>query len=132
VPVPSLDVTVHVDLSMPVEEPGELLVSLAVAEHLPAEESLTATGGDDPVDLHVVGTAHGTRLHLLEAPRGDLAVSYDATVHLPADPVQVVSAADRYTYLLPSRFCPSDLVGGFAAAELGGDDDADTARRVMA
>ena len=131
-PVPTLDVTVHLDLDLDVEEAGRLLVSLAVADHLDAEETLTATGPGGLLDLATVTTGHGTRLHLIDAPEGDVRVTYDATVHLPAAPAEAVTEADRYTYLLPSRFCPSDLVGGFATNELGGGDDADVARRVMA
>jgi transglutaminase-like putative cysteine protease len=129
--VPTHETTVHVDLTLPVEQAGRLLVSLAVAEHLDAEESLTVDGADGPVAARTVATGHGTRLHLLEVPEGDLTVTYDVTATLPGDATHEVTDADRFTYLLPSRYCPSDLVAGFAGAELAGGGDADTARRVM-
>ncbi len=129
--MPSLDVTVRANLCLPVDEPGEVVVSLAVAGHLPAEESLTAQGPGGPVDLRTIDTDHGTRLHLVDAPAGDLALSYDVAVRLPSSPVHEVTDAERYTYLLPSRYCPSDVLGGFATAELAGENDADTARRIM-
>jgi transglutaminase-like putative cysteine protease len=130
--VPSHDVTVHVDLTLPVEQAGRLMVSLGVAEHLDADEALAVAGERGPVGSRVVTTAHGTRLHLVDAPEGDVAVTYDVTAHLAAAVVHEVTDADRFTYLLPSRYCPSDRVAGFAAAELAGGDDADVARRVMA
>jgi transglutaminase-like putative cysteine protease len=132
VPATPLDVTVHVDLALSVDRPGRLAVSLGVADHLDRTERLTVTGPDGPVVADVVATGHGTRLHLVEAREGDLDIGYDTTVHLPAGVEHTVSDADRFTYLLPSRYCPSDLVGGFAVAELGGYDEADTARAVMA
>ncbi len=130
--MPTHVVTVHVDLTLPVEQAGRLLVSLGVAQHLGADEVLEVVGARGRVEPRVVTTAHGTRLHLLDVPEGDLAVTYDVTAHRSADVVHEVTDADRFTYLLPSRYCPSDLVAGFAAAELAGGDEADVARRVIA
>ena len=73
--MPTHETTVHVDLTLPVEQAGRLLVSLAVARHLDAQESLTADGADGPVAARTVTTGHGTRLHLLEVPEGDLTVT---------------------------------------------------------
>ncbi len=129
---PGPSATVRVELAMPVERAGRLAVSLAVAEHLQREEHLGITGALGAVDALAVATSHGTRLHLLEAPEGELVVTYVATVDLTPGGSDEVTDADRYTYLLPSRYCPSDLLAGFAVGELGGGDDADIARRVVA
>lgn len=125
-------VTVHVDLRLPVEQAGPFVTSLAVAASHDVDESLRAHGPDGPVRPEPVALPHGTRLHRVEAPEGDLHLTYDATVRLPPGEPPEVTEADRYTYLLPSRYCPSDLVGGFAAAELAGGTEAETARRIMA
>ena len=66
---------------------------------------------------------HGTVGHLLRSPVGDLQISYDAVVDgfdtgrgggrgLPRWPEQLV-------YLHKSRYCPSDVLSGIAAYELG-------------
>ncbi len=124
--------TVHVDLRLPVEQSGALVTSLAVAASLDVDETLTAHGEDGPARVEPVVLPHGTRLHRVEAPEGDLHLTYEATVRLPPGSTHEVTDADRFTYRLPSRYCPSDLVGGFAGAELAGGTEAETARRVMA
>lgn len=56
--------------------------------------------------------------HLVEADPGTLTVSYTATVALdPAGPP--VSTVDRFTSLLPSRYCPADRMTGFALDRFG-------------
>ncbi len=75
--------------------------------------------------LHVHGDArelpalsldsHG---HLVEADPGTLTVSYTATVTLDAAGPSV-STVDRFTALLPSRYCPADRMTGFALDRFG-------------
>jgi transglutaminase-like putative cysteine protease len=113
--------TVHVVLGIPVEEAGRLAVSVAVADHLERTESLTVVASDgSEVPHHEVGFDRGTRLHVLEAPVGEVTVTYDATVGLAADEPEPVTEAEALMYVLPSRYCPSDRVEGYAAAEFGG------------
>lgn len=129
---PPPEAVVRTTLTMPVEQAGTVVLSVAVADHLDATEVLTVTGPGGSVEPALVPTGHGTRLHRVEAPEGDLEVAYEATVRMPASATHEVTDADRFTYLLPSRYCPSDLVAGFAAAELAGGSDAEAAHRVMA
>jgi transglutaminase-like putative cysteine protease len=130
-PTPPTDVTVRAHLRMPVEQAGTLALSVAVAGHQTRTEHLTLTGADGPLEARAVTTSHDTRLHLVEAPVGDLDVVYEVTAEHGGPAARPVSDSERFTYLLPSRYCPSDLVAGFAAAELGGGADDAIALRVM-
>ena len=125
--------SVSLDLRTEVTTPGEVAFCLAVAAHLGAEETLTVTAPDgSPLPVREVALAHGTRLHVVEAPVGDLRLAYSATAGRPATGLPVTDA-DRFTYVLPSRYCPSDRVGGWAAGEFGTDVEPwDLARRVAA
>ena len=73
-------------------------------------------------------SAEGNALHRIVAQEGDLTVAYRATVQL--SPVVELPAmleewsseklpADVLTYLNPSRYCESDLLGRFAFEEFG-------------
>lgn len=115
--------SVAIDLRTEVTSAGRIGFCVTVAGHLGAEERLAVTGPDGrSLDPHVVDLPHGTRLHVVDAPLGDLRVEYTATVGLAATGPGVTDA-DRFTYVLPSRYCPSDRVGGWAANEFGRDDD---------
>ncbi|GAA1038036.1 transglutaminase family protein [Virgisporangium ochraceum] len=57
--------------------------------------------------------------HLVEADPGTVTVSYTATVTLDADSPPPVSIVDRFTSLLPSRYCPADRMTGFALDRFG-------------
>lgn len=131
-PVPS--VTVDVELSTEVTKAGRIALCLAVAGHLEADETFTAEGPDGPLPLTVLEVPHDTRQHVVDAPVGRLTVRYRATVEASGSTTApVVTDVDRLTYVLPSRYCPSDRLAGWAAGEFGTDDDAWTlARRVVA
>lgn len=127
-PAAPTSATVRVVLGIPVDRTGRIAVSVGVADHLERTESLSAVGPDGaPVDHHVVTFDRGTRLHVLDAPMGEVTVTYDATVALGAVPPERVTEAEALQYVLPSRYCPSDRVEGFAAAEFGHLED-DTSR----
>ncbi len=112
--------TVRVVLGIPVDRAGRVAVSVGVADHLERSESLTAVGPDGaPVDHHVITFDRGTRLHVLDAPLGEVIVTYDATVSLGWVEPERVTEAESLLYVLPSRYCPSDRVEGFAATEFG-------------
>ena len=116
--------SVSVDLRTEVETAGEVAFCLAVADHLDADQTFTVTGPDGTsLDTRVVPMLHGTRLHVVDAPVGTLQVEYSATVRRGAGSSLPVTDADRITYVLPSRYCPSDRVSGWAAGEFGTDLD---------
>ena len=75
----------------------------------------------------------GTRLHVLDCPEGDVTVSYEATVVLAPAAAEPVAEADAFTYVLPSRYCPSDRLEGLAGTEFGSvAGDAERARAIVA
>ncbi|MFQ6171434.1 transglutaminase-like domain-containing protein [Oryzobacter sp. R7] len=125
---PERSTTIHVALDLPVETAGRLAVSVAVAGHLERTESLTvATEDGAPVPHHEVEFDCGTVLHVIDAPSGHVRVRYGATVALGVTEPRPVTEADALRYVIPSRYCPSDRVEGYATAEFGHLED-DTAR----
>jgi transglutaminase-like putative cysteine protease len=113
-------VNVRTELSVPVTEPGRLAVSVAVAATADARESLTVTHrGGTPLPVTEVPVHRQGRMHVIDAPEGEVTLVYDATATLRAPRVEPLSAADELLYRRPSRYCPSDRIGGIALAELG-------------
>ena len=123
---PDRTATIDVALDLPVQNPGRLAVSVAVAEHLDRTETLTVTAEDGgEVPHHEVAFDRGTRLHVLDAPTGTVRIRYQARVAFGEPGPEKVSEADALRYVLPSRYCPSDRVEGYATAEFGHlEDDA--------
>ena len=116
--------TVTCDLSFAVEEAAEVV--LQVAASLTAgpvvQESFAMVANDEPLaSVTEVGDPHGARIHILDAPPGHLTVAYRARLRAAA-PTGVPSSSalyERQVYLRPSRYCPSDHLVGFAAAQFG-------------
>ena len=130
---PATSATVGARLDIPVEVAGRLAVSVAVATGLDAVETLTISGPDGTgIPHHVLELDRGTRMHVIDAPVGQLSVAYAATVALGGTDAVEVTERERFHYVLPSRYCPSDRVEGFAAAEFGQVvDETTTAQRVV-
>ena len=130
---PATSATVGAHLDIPVEGAGRLAVSVAVAAGLDAAETLSIRGEDGAdVPHHVLELDRGTRVHVIDAPVGQLSVSYEATVALTEADAVDVTESERFHYRLPSRYCPSDRVEGFAATEFGPvTDEAQAAQRVV-
>lgn len=83
------------------------------------------------VEPRVLDGPDGGRTHVLELPPGPVSVAYDAEVVRPTTSASArasATEAERLRYLRPSRYCPSDRIGGWArrefdaAAELDADD----------
>jgi transglutaminase-like putative cysteine protease len=92
--------------------PSTLHLQIAVAR--PAEESLTVRQRDRVLSVREVTTAGG-RVHVVDAPPGPVEVTYSATVAADDGEPLPVSEAAVIEALRPSRYCPSDELGGFAA-----------------
>lgn len=69
----------------------------------------------DRWEAHELPAHRGT---LIDAGPGTLTISYAATVTLDLPPPEVF-AVDRFEALLPSRYCPSDRMAGFALDRFG-------------
>ena len=129
---PATSATVGAHLDIPVEGAGRLAISVAVAAGLDAVETLTIRSADADVPHHVLELDRGTRVHVVDAPVGQLSVNYEATVPLNDADAGDDPARERFHYRLPSRYCPSDRVEGFAATEFGPvTDEAQAAQRVV-
>jgi transglutaminase-like putative cysteine protease len=103
-------------LAFDVTAPAEIVLQIAAA--VPATETLTVTNGVrtlDPVELR-------GRQHLIQTEIGELTIAYAATVDSPPPTDAPVTDIDRIEALRPSRYCPSDRLGGFALRQFGPAD----------
>lgn len=110
--------TVSAEIALRVDDPARLAFMVAVAGETSAERLQVSTAGT-PIDPVELTDAAGSRLHVVDASAGPLALSYAAEVdgRRPSAPV---SELDLLTYLRPSRYCESDTLGATAAAEFAG------------
>lgn len=97
----------------------DMIVSLAVAEGLATDETMTIEADGAPVEAHVVRGRHGTRLHRFSAPAGPLVIDYRATCAGQADEPPV-EELDVIEYRRPSRYCESDTLFATAQSEFAG------------
>ena len=118
--------TVTCDLTFEVSQPSEVVVQVAASATAGrmVEESLAATTEGDDAPVTEVRSPDGARMHILHPAPGRLAVSYRAVIDAdgagsPPPPADGVGDYERQVYLRPSRYCPSDHLVGFAAAQFG-------------
>ncbi len=127
----------HVGCTLTFEVRGDTVLALQVAPAKTAgellAEQLEVTLNDqslpEPVTERVVeGTG---RIHLVRSGTGTLAVSYTATIRAPRPlaPEEAPASDDEAGFdteaivaLRQSRYCPSDAMTGFAAAEFASLD----------
>ncbi|MBX9920560.1 MAG: transglutaminase, partial [Mycolicibacterium frederiksbergense] len=111
---------VRAQLDVDITAPTTLEFQIAVAPHPGAEvtESLSFLLDGKEIQAREMSSAHGTRIHIFDAPEGNLTVDYSATVIGQADPAPVADV-DLSTYLRPSRYAEADKFFGFAATEFG-------------
>lgn len=111
---------VRAELDVDITAPTTLEFQIAVAPHPSAEvtESLSFLLDGKEIQARELSSAHGTRIHVFDAPVGNLKVDYTATVIGQADPAPVADV-DLSTYLRPSRYAEADKFFGFAATEFG-------------
>ena len=113
---------VGAELDVQITAPTTLEFQIAVAPHPGAEvtESLSfeLDGRTIDPDVREIAGEHGNRIHMLDAPVGNLKVTYAATVLGQADPAPV-GDLDYSTYLRPSRYAEADKFFGFGGTEFG-------------
>jgi transglutaminase-like putative cysteine protease len=135
----------HVACNFEFEMSDAAVLALQVAPASTAGEVLDERLGVrlDGVDIgrsvSEVASSRGGRTHVISADPGRLAISYQAALRpqpAPAPPAatdEVVVDAEAIAALRQSRYCPSDAMTGFAAAELAGlEGGPDLARSVAA
>lgn len=111
-------VLAHLDLTVSTPALLALIVAVADGAHERTEE-LTVVHDGRPLRVTELAGPHGTRVHQVDAPVGEVTVDYRATVD-GADEPPVVDPHDLLQYLRPSRYVDSDRMLGLAGAELGG------------
>jgi transglutaminase-like putative cysteine protease len=118
-------VSTHVgcDLVLEVAAPATVVLSIRPATSagvLDSERFEVACNGAprEPGARELPGT-HGAMLHLMSLPVGRVELHYNAQI-TRSEPVSPLASdeLELIEYRRPSRFCPSDRLGGFAAAEL--------------
>jgi len=116
-------------LTFEVEEPATVALQLAVAAGpgRTVDDRLDVTLDGQPLDrpIHEVASAHGGRIHRLQASSGLLRITYQARATGGATGDDGARrdgelTLERLVALRPSRYCPSDALLGFASGELGG------------
>jgi transglutaminase-like putative cysteine protease len=119
--------TVSCGISFLVAEPAEVVVqvmasaSAGQAEH---EQLEVLVDGEPPSSCHELRDGQGATMHIIRSAPGQLTVHYEARILAPPAPAAGAPGEyERQVYLRASRYCPSDLLTGFAVAEFGTERD---------
>jgi hypothetical protein len=129
------------DFTFDVTESSLLAFQVAPARSAGAivSESLQITrDGESLVPASEIAADYGGRIHLVSASPGTLVFSYACEIHVQPGAARPPggdspSGIDAIVALRQSRYCPSDALAGFAAAEFDGTAGAapsEIARRV--
>ncbi|MBT0566920.1 transglutaminase family protein [Williamsia sp. CHRR-6] len=110
------DVSSMMDIRIDAPTELELQVTVAYAPGSHVTESLVVSVNGSTVQPEEIIGACGTRIHRLQAPVGNVAVDYSASILAPSDPV-TVEITDRSLYLRPSRYAEADKFFGYVTAE---------------
>ena len=110
-------------LTFEVDEPATLALQVAVARAatLTLDERLQVTVDGAPLagTIRELTGEHGSRFHVVEAPRGEVTITYTAAVSGSAPDPVAATELELLAYLRPSRYCPSDRLVGWATGEFG-------------
>lgn len=106
-------------LTLKASGPARLILSVAVADGVHADESLTVVQNGRELGITELRDDHGTRLHSCEVGEGRVQVDYRARIEGRAEPIRPTEL-DAIRYLRPSRYCESDTLTPTAVAEAGG------------
>lgn len=109
------------DIVFDVQEPA-LLAFQVVAAAGPSSD-LTVDLDGRPSDVEeALGPERDGRQHLVRAEPGRLTARYAGTIPARPDERIRIDSGERLVMLRPSRFCPSDRLGRYAATRLPGPD----------
>ncbi|MDQ2648121.1 MAG: transglutaminase family protein, partial [Actinomycetota bacterium] len=119
-PESAVEVSVRSTLTFEVREPTQLAVQVAATGGGQVlTEDLVLDGDAVHREVAEPGNGWSNRGHHVDAAAGRLVIDYSATIQLPRAVRVEPSPAERLVALRQSRYCPSDLIEGFAAHELG-------------
>jgi transglutaminase-like putative cysteine protease len=102
-------------LSFRVTKPGLAALAVSAAQGAGADDELDVSHLRKP--LEQIEFEHGTRTHLLDLPLGEVTVHYRAERELGTVEPAPVTNNDLIRYTRPSRYSPSDRMGGVAMWE---------------
>ncbi|MEA5367559.1 transglutaminase family protein [Amycolatopsis sp., V23-08] len=110
--------TVDVEFTIRVTDPGRAAISVAAANADTEDLDVSWQGGSEAVLFE-----HGTRADVFDLPEGEHRVTYHAERDLTDAEPEPVTLSDVAVFTRPSRYCPSDRIGGLVAPELYGLPD---------
>lgn len=124
--------TVTSSFDLDVTEPATLALEIAVSQGyldgardgVVFTEGLSVSLGGATLPHRELATDHGTRLHVVQAPVGQVHVEYAADIDGRLGPIPT-DEVDLLRYLRPSRYCESDSLGPTAHSEFAGVSGAD-------
>jgi transglutaminase-like putative cysteine protease len=111
--------TVSARLDLAIRDPAEIALQITAAAGERVDELLEVHLDGAPVIWREVAGAHGGRAHLVEVARGNLVVTYAATVIGRATPPSC-GEDERLIYLRPSRYAESDRLAEVGRRQFGG------------
>ena len=125
---------VRCELVFDVEDHVSLALHVAVADTagVRLSERLSISLDGAPVtDVVEHPTDHGGRIHVVECGAGRLRIAYEASSRSFPPPDKPVDPVEAITSLRQSRYCPSDALEAFAAAELASLPDGEQRARAI-
>src|SRR5690242_16196007 len=108
-------------LTYDITAPAVVALQIAAAGR-PEGDAPAATLDGTPVDVSEVagsGGPLGGQTHVVTCGRGQLVVTYTSNGPSPATRPVAPTDFDRIVAMRPSRYCPSDRLGGYAARYRG-------------
>jgi transglutaminase-like putative cysteine protease len=120
--------TLRADFEFDVTEATTVVVQVRPADserRVDADAFEVRLDGSPLSDWEVLDAEYGGALDVIRADPGQLRISYRASVAQPTgappiSPRHGSAALERLEMVRPSRYCPSDHVGGLAKSEFGG------------
>jgi len=111
--------TVSASLDLRLSGPTDLIFLVAAAETGDSfEDSFSVRLDGEALPVRQFPARHGSRVHRVEANRGEMRVEYRAEVHGRGAPDEP-SELELVEYLRPSRYAEADVLGGIARREFG-------------
>ena len=115
---------VTAQIAATVHTPATVALQIAPAAHYQVTDDLEILVDGQPQQPRELRGAHGARIHVVQAPAGELSVSYSATVH-GQGALEAADEVDLLRYLRPSRYCESDSLSPTARATFEGVEGED-------
>ena len=106
-------------MTIDVEQAGDMALCIGVSALQARETFQVSDAQGAAVAVRDVRIRAG-RTQIVDAPPGQLQLSYRASADLSAPTAEPLGEVDALVYRRPSRYCPSDRLAGLAAAQFGG------------